>query len=397
MRKVINYLYFFKTIANLLISNYQITLKVKELWNFKYNEPILGIELGDINNNGQIEIIAITKGGMVLIISLKGKLLYKELISKGSPIWHSRIYDIDKDGENELILGGMDGILRVFKPNITYSLNPFWNHKFGASISGILIDDINNDNLDELIAFSLDKTMRTLNPLDGNLVWGQIFEEGIGDAIVFLDDKNLNKKEILACGNDGTIRNFDGNNGKLLWFKRFSNKMRCISYINSIDGLVILCGGDDMRLHFINKKTQKELKTKEFNDSVWKCISYPFQIFNNAIVSSYSFAYFDNSIPIENVKFTSKLICLNEFLDVKWELKGYNIEFLKFIEIPDMSLILVGTTKGELIIIEEQIGKILFNKNHYSCINKIQFLIENRFLFSCHDDGRIFAYILDEF
>ena len=372
-------------------------MKVKELWSFKFNEPILGIELGDINNNGQIEIIAYTKAGMVLIISLKGELLHKELISKDSPIWHSRIYDIDKDGENELILGGMDGILRVCKSNVTYGLNFFWNHKFGASISGIFIDDINNDNLDELIVFSLDKTMRILNPLDGNLVWGQIFEDGIGDATVFIDDKNLNKKEILACGNDGTIRNFDGTNGKLLLFKRFSNKMRCISYINSIEGLVILCGGDDKKLHFINKKTQKELKTKEFNDYVWKCTSYPFQIFNNAIVSSYSFAYFDASIPIENIKYTSKLICINEYLDVKWELKGYNIEFLNFIEIHDRVLILAGTTKGELIIIEEQIGKILFNKNNYSCVNKIQFLIEKRLLFSCHDDGRIFAYKLDEF
>lgn len=389
MRKVISHLLFFK------FKSKSFTLKIKELWNFKYNEPILGIELGDINNNGQIEIVAYTKAGMVLIISLKGELLHKELISKDSPVWHSRIYDIDKDGENELILGGMDGILRVFKPNLTYDLNPFWNHKFGASISGILIDDINNDNLDELIVFSLDKTMRTLNPLDGNLVWGQIFEDGIGDATIFIDDKNLNKKEILACGNDGTIRNFDGTNGELLWFKNFSNEMRCISYINSIEGLVVLCGGDDKKLHFINKKTQKEFKTKEFKNYVWKCISYPFPIFNKAIVSSYSFDYFDNSIPIENIEFTSKMTCLNEFLDDKWEIKQKNIEFLRIIEISNMILILAGTTKGEFIIIEEQTGKILFNKNNNSCINMIQFLMEEGLLFSCHDDGTICAYKLE--
>lgn len=367
-------------------------MKVKELWSFKFNEPIQGIELGDINNNGQIEILAYTKAGMVLIISLKGELLYKELISKGSPIWHSRIYDIDNDGENELILGGMDGILRVFKPNLTYDLSLFWDHKFGASISGILIDNINNDNLDELIVFSLDKTLRILNPLDGNLVWGQIFEDGIGDATIFINDKDLNKKEILACGNDGTIRNFDGTNGKLLWFKNFSNKMRCICYINSIEGLVVLCGGDDKKLHFINKKTQKELKANEFNDYIWKCISYPSLIFNKAVVSSYSFAYFDN--PVENIEFTSKLICINEFLDVKWEIKGKNIESLRIIENHDKILIFAGTTKGELIIIEEQTGKILLTKSNNSCINMIQFLIEKALLFICQDNGTINAYKL---
>ncbi|MFX0106114.1 MAG: hypothetical protein ACFE75_11570 [Candidatus Hodarchaeota archaeon] len=370
-------------------------MKIKELWSFKFNEPILGIELGDINNNGQIEIFAYTKAGMVFILSLKGELLHKELISKDTPIWHSRIYDIDKDSENELILGGMDGILRVFKPNITYDLNPFWNHKFGASISGILIDDINNDNLDELIVFSLDKTIRTLNPLDGNLVWGQIFEDGIGDATIFIDDKN-SKKEILASGNDGTIRSFDGTNGKMLWFKRFSNKMRCISYISSIEGIVVLCGGDDKKLHFVSKKTQKEFKTKEFNDYVWKCISYPYPIFNKAIVSSYSYAYFYNSLPIEKIRFTSNLIYINEVLDVEWEIEGYNIEFLKVIEIFNRVLILAGTTKGELIFVDENTGIILSKINDNFCVNMIKFLKEKKVFFSCHDDGTISGFKLEE-
>ncbi|MFX0137655.1 MAG: hypothetical protein ACFFDN_28710 [Candidatus Hodarchaeota archaeon] len=369
-------------------------MKVKEFWNFKYDEPILGIELGDINNNGQIEIVAYTKAGTLLILSLRGDLLHKELISKDSPIWHLRIYDINKDGKNELILGGMDGILRIFKPTVTYDLNSFWHNKFDSSISGILINDINNDNVDEIIVYSLDKTIRILNPLDGYLVWGQIFEEGIGDAIVFLDDKNLNKKEILACGNDGTIRIFDGTNGKLLWFKRFSNKMRCISYLNSIEGLVILCGGDDKKLHFIHKNTQKELKIKEFNDFVWKCISYPFQTFTKAVVSSYSFAYFDNSM--KNIEFTSKLICINKFLDVRWEIKGKNIESLNVIDFHDKHLILAGTTNGEFIIIEEQTGKILFTKKNNSCINMIHFIIEKALIFICRDNGTINAYKLED-
>jgi len=88
-------------------------LKAKELWNFKYNAPILGIELADINANGQIEIIAYTKTGILLFISLSGKLLHKEVISKDSSLWHLKIYDIDDDGRYELILGGMDGILRI--------------------------------------------------------------------------------------------------------------------------------------------------------------------------------------------------------------------------------------------------------------------------------------------
>ncbi len=369
---------------------------IKEHWKFRYNEPLLGIELGDINNNGQIEIVAFTKSGWVLIISLKGELLNKVLISENSPIWALRIYDIDKDGKNEIILGGMDGILKIFKANIKYYLEPLWNHKFGASISGILIDNINNDELDEIIVYSLDKTLRVLNPLNGNLVWGQIFEEGIGDALIFRDNIKSANKEIIACGNDGTIRVFNSIDGTMLWFKRFSDKVRCISYLNSIKGPAVICGGDDKKLHFISKNTQKEFHTYEFKDYVWKCVSYPFSICNKALVSSYSFAFFNDSMPLEKIDFSSKLMCLNEFIDIIWELKGYNIETLKVRKVNDRLLIFIGTTKGELIIIEEQSGKILFNKRSLSCLNMIQLYIEWGLVFCCHDDGTLFAYKLEE-
>lgn len=364
----------------------------KEIWNFKYADPILGIELGDINNDEQVEIIAYTRTGMLLFLSLNGKIIHQEVISKDIPIWHLKIFDIDNDGKSELILGGMDGLLRTFKCSLTYDLESLWNHNFNASISGILIEDINNDNINEVIAFSLDKTIRVLNSLNGNLIWGQVFQDGIGDVTIFINDKKI----ILAGGNDGTIRTFNGANGKLLWFKKFSNKIRSVCYLNSFKGGVVLCGGDDKILHFINKKTQTEFKTKEFKDYIWKCISYPFPTFNNAIISSYSFDYFNNSLPLEKINFSSKLICLNEFFEVKWELKGFNIECLHIIEISDNILICAGTTKGELIIIEEKTGRILFNKTNNSCVNAIRFIIEKRLLFCCHDDGTVIAYKLED-
>ncbi|MFX1377444.1 MAG: hypothetical protein ACFFA0_16720 [Promethearchaeota archaeon] len=371
-------------------------MKVKELWNFKYNAPILGIEVADINNNGQLEIIAFTKTGILLFISLKGKLLHKEVISKNSSQWHLRVHDVDNDGRYEIILGGIDGILRIFKCKSTYNLVPFWTHKFNSSISGILIEDINNDNINELIVFSLDKTLRVLNPFDGKLIWGQVFEDGVGDAIIFINNKNSANKEVLACGNDGTIRCFGGNTGKLLWFKKYSEKLRVISYMNTLKEQLVLSGGDDKKLHILNKITQNELRTMQFNNYIWKCVSYPFPILNNVLVSSYSFAYFDESIPIENLEFTSKLVCLNEYFETKWELKGYNVECLRIIKFYNRDLIIIGTTKGKLLIIEEQTGKIQFNGNYNSCVNMSQICIEERLIFSCHDDGTIITYNIDK-
>ncbi|MFW9989317.1 MAG: PQQ-binding-like beta-propeller repeat protein [Candidatus Odinarchaeota archaeon] len=367
-------------------------MKANKLWNFHYKASILGIELVDINNNGELEIIAFTKTGMLLFISLEGKLLHQEVISKNSPLWHMRIYDIDNDGKNEIILGGIDGILRIFKCTFAYNVEPLWNHKFNSSISGILIEDINNDNVNELIVFSLDKTLRVLNPSDGKLIWAQIFEDGIGDAIVFKNNKINTNKEVLACGNDGTIRCYDGNNGNLLWFKKYSEKLRVITYMNKIKEQLVLSGGDDKKLHILNKLTQNEIKTLQFNNYVWKCITYPFPALNNVLVSSYSFAFFNESTPIQNIDFNSKLICLNEFFDTQWELNGYNIEYLKITKIDNTLLIIVGTTKGELMIIEEQTGNVKFYRNFNSCINMAQLCVEKHLLFSCHDDGTIIAH-----
>ena len=162
-------------------------VNIKEQWAFHSSEPILGIEIGDVNNKGQNEIIAFSKSGRLLIISLSGKKITELEISENSSIWQAKICDIDRDNKNEVILGGLDGLLRTFKCNTSYELHPFWVHQFGASISGFLYADVNFDGIEEIIAYSIDKSIRCLNSLDGSLLWGQIFEDGIGDAIIYHD------------------------------------------------------------------------------------------------------------------------------------------------------------------------------------------------------------------
>jgi len=374
-------------------------LKIHELWKYKHNEPILGLELGDINNNGQTELLAYSKSGNILIISLDGRLIQKEEIFKKSSIWCAKISDIDKDGKNELLIGGMDGILKVFKcESNSYKLSLFWSHKLSSSISGIIIKDINNDKFDEILVYSLDKSLRALNPLNGDLLWGAVFEKGIGDVIVWENDElALHLKEIYACGNDGTIRVFNPLNGELIWFKRFFEKIRCINGLNSSEGAIILCGGDDKTLHFIDKEDRLEIKHIKFKDYVWKCVSFPSQMRNKALVSTYSFAYFDNSIPIEKIEFSSKIVCINENLEIIWTLSGKNIEYIQIFEKQESLYILLGTTVGELLILNGNDGNILSEINKNSCLNMVQILNNVNLLFSCHDNGNIYSYLLEDY
>ncbi|MFX1274780.1 MAG: WD40 repeat domain-containing protein [Promethearchaeota archaeon] len=370
-------------------------MNMDEIWTYKHSEPILALELGDINGNSQIEIIATTKKGELLIFSLDGNLLQKKIISDIQSLWYCNLLDIDQDGQNEIIIGGLDGLLRAFKSSQSYELEIIWKHKFGGSISGFLFDDINGSGQQEIIAYSLDKTLRVLNSSDGTMIWGQIFEDGIGDAISWSDIEVPNHKEIIACGNDGTIRGFNNKNGELQWFKRFPEKIRCISNFHSNKGQIVATGGDDKVLHLINARNQEEIKSIEFNDYIWKLRSFPHNKNEKLLVSTYSFAYFDSSISLENTIFTSKLACFDDNLEVLWEINDINIESLEVIELKDLIKILIGTTKGEIIIVDSISGELMINLKKNSCANMVKFVLDQPSIFSCHDDGFLRAYVVD--
>jgi WD40 repeat protein len=371
-------------------------LKIEKIWDFNTDEQFLGVELGTLTESSNKQIITYTKSGKILIFSLNGKLLFKDEITQNTPIWKALLYDIDNDGKEELLLGGMDGLLRAFKCKNEFELQPYWTHRFGSSIGGILIDDINNNGSNEIISYSLDKSLRILNPLDGSLIWGQIFEEGIGDALIWKNSVDSNKIEIIACSNDGTIRIFDNKCGELLWFKRFSDKVRCLSYMHSYQHDYIVCGGDDKKVHIIDKEEKEEIKTIETDDIIWKCLSFPPQQLNSLLVSSYSFEFLDKSTPIKDIKFTSKVMCFNENFGVKWEYKHVNTEILSYIKTLENKYIVIGTTRGYLMLLDEVNGKLLAQINNPSCLNGFDFDTDSKILITCHDDGYIYAFILDK-
>ena len=356
---------------------------------------MLGLEIGNFSESNNKELLAYTNTGKVLIFSLNGELLFKDELIQNQPIWKVILNDINKDSKKELIIGGMDGLLRIFHLDPSLILKPLWAHQFGSSISGILINDINNDDDLEIIAFSLDKSLRILNSVNGKLIWGQIFAEGIEDASIWEDPNNY-KKHICACGNDGTIRVFQGRSGELLWYKRFTDKIRSIDHLNSKRGILIVCGGDDRKAHFVNINTKEEIKTIEFNDYVWKILSFPSNIKNNVLIYSYSFAFFDDSIPINDIHFTSKLICIDDKLNLNWEIQNKNVETMNRIRINQNNFIAFGTTKGELIIIDEKCGESLLNLNISSSVNDIKYESKSNLLISCHDNGTINAFFIEE-
>ncbi|MHA1670125.1 MAG: WD40 repeat domain-containing protein [Promethearchaeota archaeon] len=371
-------------------------MKVSNYWNYKINDQVLGLELGDFTANKKQEIIAFSKSGKIYILSLDGKLLFEDEITENTPIWNLIIDEKDEVIGKKLIIGGLDGLLRIFNIDPSLTLNPLWAHQFGASISGVLLKDINGDGIREIIAYSLDKSLRVLSVLDGSLIWGQLFENGISDAIFIKDDDNSDNSVIIAVGNDGSIRSFNCMNGNLLGFMKFTDKVRTLTPFNLLDKQVIVCGGDDKNAHFLDKTLKFEIETLKFNDFVWKLKPLRYMNKSFLLISTYSFDFLDDSVPINKQRFSSKLTCLDIKLEVKWELNNTNIEVMVPFFSDTMNLIITGTTTGEIILLDLEDGKILTTLNTFSCINDIKIDVFSKVFVSCHDDGSINAYFIDD-
>lgn len=363
-------------------------MKAKNLWNYKHDESILGLASGDINGDGKPELLAFSKDGYLFIFSLEGELIFKDIITDGSSIWHLKVRHNDINGKTEVIVGGLDGLLRVFKFNAEKKqLEPSWAHQFGASISGILIADINNDGKDNIIACSLDKSIRVLNADDGSLIWGQVFEDGVGDAMIY----QSSPPELVACGNDGTLRVYNGIKGELLWFKRFPDKIRCLALMDSKDRPFLACGGDDKSIHFIDYKTQAEIRSIQFNEYIWKVLSFPGSIRNRILVSTYSFNYLMEDF--DGFNDNSKITCYNEDFEEIWEITRKNTEYMEYIENNEQKFIIISTTEGEILLINPLDGKAMIKLETPSCTNMTRTLLDSKLIFSCHDNGEINGFL----
>lgn len=370
-------------------------MEINELWTYNHSEPILTLEMGDINADGRNEVIATTGKGKILVFSSEGNLILEEIISDNQPLWHSLLVDIDDDRKAELVIGGLDGILRVYKYVNSNKLTLIWNHKFNSSISGLLTKNTGANKLKELISYSLDKTIRVLNPLDGTMRWGQVFEDGIGDVIFWTDSNDPKHREVIACGNDGTVRSFNEKNGELQWFIRYKHKMRCISSLNSKKGQIFAIGGDDKILHLVRIADQEEIKSMEFEDYIWKLHSFPKDNNDKIILSTYSFDYLNDSLSLDDITFTSKIVCIDKNLEILWEIDKFNAESLEIFEFKKHPYILIGTTKGNVLMVDGNTGSILVDIKKSACTNMVKYFFEKHSIFSCHDDGSLYCFKLN--
>jgi hypothetical protein len=153
------------------------------IWQQKVYSQINDIKVGDVTNDGYNEIIVAADDSYIKIYNSEGQRLRFIKITKDHTKSKKKglktlnraksllVEDIDGDNSNEIIAGCADGSLRVFH-NIKLNSNKFqlkWRANFSSSIKAIGSFFDNENNLKHLIVGGYERSIRNITDFE----WGK--------------------------------------------------------------------------------------------------------------------------------------------------------------------------------------------------------------------------------
>ncbi len=148
-----------------------------------------GLVVGDLNDDGLMEVIAVDEGGVVYAFNRNGT---EFIDGDANPVTQGVFYrmqlpinfnystpamaDVDNDGKDEIIVGSTNSRVYVLNDNATVS--PGWPYVLTTSIAGSpAVGDVDNNGDLEIVVFEAIGNLRVLNH-DATLQMVQFFANG---------------------------------------------------------------------------------------------------------------------------------------------------------------------------------------------------------------------------
>nr|MDO8113306.1 hypothetical protein [Candidatus Sigynarchaeota archaeon] len=228
-----------------------------------------------------------------------------------------------------------------------------------------------------LVIPSIDKTLRMLTAASGRLLWGDTFQSGVN----VVDQCLLADKEshvIVAGGNDYTLRCYVRKSNekpgayKMAWFHKFESYVRDVSI--SPSGHVAAVA-DDGFVKVLSVKDGKVAWRHEHNSFAWKCKILPGV--NKVISTSYQLPL---SVDESGEKMGNPGVVTCHDLDtgkLVWTTKpedGINVNAWDAHENRTGYYFVVGTTAGDVIVIDAGTGMVLQKFNAGHLVNHVEFV-----------------------
>ncbi len=221
---------------------------------------LVGAGIGDLDNDGEADIIVCTWGENIYAINSAG------VIKPGFPFISTKRFntpptlaDLTSDGNLEIIAGNDDGILHV----LNYDGQELYNFDTGDDIrGGISVSDLDDDGSLEILFTGYDDLLHVWNPMNNNELDGFPIDLGARSLSepITVDLDNDGDLEIIATNKDGLIHVFHHNGSLFNLFPIFlPGGVETTPVVSDIDrdGDYEIVIGTTMGLEIIDIKNEK--------------------------------------------------------------------------------------------------------------------------------------------
>ena len=274
------------------------------LWRFSTLRGTFAPSLGDLDNDGRLEVIFGGLSGYIFVLNGEdGSLLWERFFGTwvggsialgdidddgwleavfgafngyvyafngedGSPLWSFNttkrwvdasvsVGDVDGDDELEVIVAAFG----EYKNSSIFALNGgdgsiLWNFSFlfGADYSIPAIGDVNGDGVAEIIFGALDHNVYCISGKNGSLLWKFQTGHSPSNPLALGDVNGDDRLDVIITSYDGYLYALNGSDGRLLWRYWIGNSLNS-PMLADLDGdgdLEIVVGDADGDLYALD-------------------------------------------------------------------------------------------------------------------------------------------------
>ena len=237
--------------------------KITKKWDFNTESTLLaGPAVYDVDKDGKKEIVIGTKDGRVIMFDEEGKVRWtyniRNKVSEVDEYFQDAeaansingspvIADINNDGQNEIIFGTEDGLLYAIDSSGVF----LWKYKVGDAIrSSVLLHDFNKDDMHEIIFGSTDGNLYVVSA-NGELIWKHEGHSPIESTPINIPHTN----EVVFGCDDGTIKCVGLKEGAV-WSYQTNGKISAQAVISDLyndNRMFVVVGSSDFSLYVLTE------------------------------------------------------------------------------------------------------------------------------------------------
>jgi len=222
-------------------------LEIRPLWRYPTDEVVWDLAAGDINGDGESEVVAGSQDKNVYLLTSGGALLWR--YAARVAVYTVALADLEGDGQGEVIAGSDD--------NNIYALSSdgrlLWRYTTGSRVTEVVAQDLDGDGSQEVLAGSWDGYFYLLSG-DGELRWRRALAGGATNIRV-TDLQSDGRGEIIVASEEGGVTAFTSG-GERLWSYEAGGYIREIDIYDFEGQKKIVVGSSEGVLYLLSSDGQ---------------------------------------------------------------------------------------------------------------------------------------------